>query len=100
MCGITGAVSLSDDRLDVSRFKPMVDVIAHRGPDDAGYLAWQSGRHHWSGSSFGQAFTDTDFDQIRSARSCPASTPTAAARASKARAGTSSWGTDACRSSI
>ena len=38
----------------------MVDVIAHRGPDDAGYLVWQTGTHH----PLGQDFTDNQFQDI------------------------------------
>ena len=36
MCGITGAVSFTSKPLPVERLKGMVDIIAHRGPDDAG----------------------------------------------------------------
>ena len=60
MCGITGAVSLNHKPLQAERLKPMVDVIAHRGPDDAGYLVWQTGTRH----SLGQDFTDTQFQDI------------------------------------
>ncbi len=60
MCGIVGAVSLNHQPLQVERLKPMVDVIAHRGPDDAGYLVWQTGTHH----PFGQDFTDSQFQDI------------------------------------
>lgn len=61
MCGITGAISLSRRPLDESRFKPMVDIIAHRGPDDAGYLVWHTGIHDIRSNSYGQAFTDEKF---------------------------------------
>ena len=64
MCGITGAVSLSGDPLDTRGFKAMVDVVSHRGPDDAGYLAWQSGRSHTRGVSYGQAFSDKKFHSL------------------------------------
>ncbi|MCP3902003.1 MAG: asparagine synthase (glutamine-hydrolyzing) [Planctomycetes bacterium] len=43
MCGIAGAVSLRGQPLDIERLQPMVDVIAHRGPDDAGYLVGAPG---------------------------------------------------------
>ena len=60
MCGIVGAISLNHQPLQVERLKPMVDVIAHRGPDDAGYLVWQTGMHH----ALGQDFTDSQFQDI------------------------------------
>jgi len=38
VCGIVGALSLGKTPLNSSYFKAMCDVIAHRGPDDAGYM--------------------------------------------------------------
>ena len=71
MCGIAGAISLNHEPLQVERLKPMIDVISHRGPDDAGYLVWQiptcrgsslrgTGAHH----SLGQDFTDSQFQDV------------------------------------
>ena len=60
MCGIAGAISLNHQPLQVEHLKPMVDVIAHRGPDDAGYLVWQTGTHR----PLGQDFTDSQFQDI------------------------------------
>ncbi|RKU06099.1 asparagine synthase (glutamine-hydrolyzing) [Candidatus Poribacteria bacterium] len=60
MCGIAGAVSLNHEPLPVERLKPMVDVIAHRGPDDAGYLVYQTGTDR----PFGQDFTDSQFQDL------------------------------------
>jgi asparagine synthase (glutamine-hydrolysing) len=60
MCGIAGAISLNHRPLQAERLKPMIDVIAHRGPDDAGYLVWQAGTYH----SLGQDFTDSQFQEI------------------------------------
>ena len=60
MCGIAGAVSLNHELLQVERLKPMVDVIAHRGPDDAGYLVYQTGTDH----PLGQDFTDSQFQEV------------------------------------
>lgn len=60
MCGIAGAISLNLKPLQVERLKPMVDVIAHRGPDDAGYLVWQNATHR----SLGQDFTDSQFQDV------------------------------------
>ncbi len=61
MCGIAGAVSLRGEPLDVFRLKPMVDAMAHRGPDDAGYLVWQTGVHATRANSYGREYTDGDF---------------------------------------
>ena len=60
MCGIAGAISLNHEPLQVARLKPMVDVIAHRGPDDAGYLVYQTGIHHPTC----QDFTDSQFQDV------------------------------------
>lgn len=38
MCGITGAVAFGDTNIRTECIKKMSDVLAHRGPDDAGYL--------------------------------------------------------------
>ena len=61
MCGIAGALTLSGASLDSRRFKPMLDAVAHRGPDDAGYLVWQTGRLSPAEGSRGQAFLDEAF---------------------------------------
>jgi asparagine synthase (glutamine-hydrolysing) len=37
MCGIAGIVSLNKQPVKTDRLKPMCDIQAHRGPDDAGY---------------------------------------------------------------
>ena len=60
MCGIAGAISLNHDPLQAERLKPMIDVIAHRGPDDAGYLVCRTGTDH----SLGQDFTDSQFQDL------------------------------------
>ena len=60
MCGIAGAISLNRKPIQAERLKPMVDVIAHRGPDDAGYLVWQTGTQH----PISQDFTDSQFQAI------------------------------------
>ena len=60
MCGIVGAISLNHEPLQVARLKPMVDIIAHRGPDDAGYLVYRTGAHH----ATCQDFTDSQFQEV------------------------------------
>ncbi len=64
MCGIVGAVSLEKSCLDISCAKPMVDKIAHRGPDDAGYLFYHTGCRHRNKISFFQNLTDEKFHHI------------------------------------
>lgn len=51
MCGVTGAIACGADRVHIDRLKPMVDAIAHRGPDDAGY---------WLASTDGHSAALTD----------------------------------------
>jgi asparagine synthase (glutamine-hydrolysing) len=43
MCGICGVLSLGNEPVNTAYMKPMCDVIKHRGPDDAGYLAAEPG---------------------------------------------------------
>src|SRR4051812_21055147 len=38
MCGIAGIVALGDAPVPAEVVKKMCDALAHRGPDDAGYL--------------------------------------------------------------
>lgn len=64
MCGIAGALSLNGAPLDWRRLKPMLDAVAHRGPDDAGYLVWHTGRTHSRTGSYGHAFTDSRFSYL------------------------------------
>ena len=64
MCGICGVVALNSKPIDTKSIKAMVDVIAHRGPDDAGYLLAQTGTQHPKGYSFHQAFTDHKFNTV------------------------------------
>ena len=64
MCGITGVVSLNSSEINVNRVKEMCDVIAHRGPDDAGYLLGQDARLNSSSTSYAEAFNDIQFNTI------------------------------------
>ena len=52
MCGITGALALNHNTLNIDDAKPMVDIIAHRGPDDAGYLFYHTSCRHGNNISF------------------------------------------------
>lgn len=64
MCGIVGTLSLNQPSVAVDYAKPMADKIAHRGPDDAGYLFFHSGARHANGVSFYQNLTDDRFKQV------------------------------------
>jgi len=64
MCGIVGALSLSKRSVNVDYIKPMADKIAHRGPDDAGYLCFHTGARHNKKVSFYQNLTDAKFKNV------------------------------------
>jgi asparagine synthase (glutamine-hydrolysing) len=61
MCGIVGVLSLNKQSINVDYTKPMADKIAHRGPDDAGYLYFHTGSRHKKNVSFYQNLTDQKF---------------------------------------
>lgn len=64
MCGIVGALSLSKPYINVDYGKPMADKIAHRGPDDAGYLFFHTGTRHNKKISFFQNMSDDRFKNV------------------------------------
>ncbi len=64
MCGIAGIISLGGKPINVDCIKGMCDVIAHRGPDDAGYLVVQSGYWQRKKDSCFQNFTDSEFAHV------------------------------------
>lgn len=64
MCGIVGALSLNRPAIDINYVKPMADRIAHRGPDDAGYLCFHTGARHNQRVSFYQNLTDNEFRNV------------------------------------
>ncbi|MGE4396414.1 MAG: asparagine synthase (glutamine-hydrolyzing) [Sulfurimonas sp.] len=64
MCGIVGALALQSKTINVDFAKPMADKIAHRGPDDAGYLCFHTGARHNKRVSFYQNLTDEKFKNI------------------------------------
>lgn len=64
MCGIVGALSLNKPYISIDFAKPMADKIAHRGPDDAGYLFFHTGSRHQKNVSFYQNLTDEVFKNI------------------------------------
>ncbi|MDN5080236.1 asparagine synthase (glutamine-hydrolyzing) [Aliarcobacter butzleri] len=64
MCGIVGGLSLNRPTINVNYIKSMADKIAHRGPDDAGYLCFHTGARHNKKISFYQNLTDEKFKNI------------------------------------
>jgi len=63
MCGIVGACTLNRKSINVNYAKSMTDKIAHRGPDDAGYLFFHTGCRHDKGISFFLDLADNKFKQ-------------------------------------
>lgn len=64
MCGIVGAIALGKEPLNSQYLKPMCDIIAHRGPDDAGYFVAQTGRLQKRKLSYFESFTEKKFQTI------------------------------------
>jgi asparagine synthase (glutamine-hydrolysing) len=64
MCGIVGIVSLSGKPIDPNAPKRMCDTIAHRGPDDAGYVFFNHGRTPSGQGSSWVRFCDAEFRHI------------------------------------
>lgn len=64
MCGITGAVALNHKALNIDDAKPMSDVLAHRGPDDAGYLFFHTSCRHGRNVAFHFNLTEDRFKGI------------------------------------
>src|SRR3990167_2297371 len=60
MCGICGVICFGGRTLNTDKLKSMCDVIAHRGPDDAGYFV---ARTHQKSMNFA-TFTDDKFQHI------------------------------------
>ena len=64
MCGITGAVALNHKALNINDTKPMTDILAHRGPDDAGYLLFHTSCRHGRNVAFHLNLTDNKFRHV------------------------------------
>ncbi len=64
MCGIAGIVSLTRRPVEPGRIKPMCDVQAHRGPDDAGYAFFRSRRRAAGEGGYWCGFADAKFRHI------------------------------------
>jgi asparagine synthase (glutamine-hydrolysing) len=64
MCGISGVVCLGERTLYTHNIKMMCDVIAHRGPDDAGYFVAQTKHRQRLYSGYYETFTDEKFQAV------------------------------------
>ena len=60
MCGIVGILSLREAPIEPYAIKKMCDVVAYRGPDDAGYALFSLGGQQNPGN-FSLELTDNDF---------------------------------------
>ena len=61
MCGIAGIVSLNQRPVAPSALKRMCDVLAHRGPDDAGYAFFRIGEGRAGEGGYWCGFSDPEF---------------------------------------
>ncbi len=51
MCGIAGIISIGKQPIDMPLLLDMTDIVRHRGPDDEGYLLYNSGKDQFSAYS-------------------------------------------------
>jgi asparagine synthase (glutamine-hydrolysing) len=61
MCGITGILSLNKEPIEPYAIKGMCDVVAHRGPDDAGYALFSLRDKGDKAGNVWVELTDNDF---------------------------------------
>jgi asparagine synthase (glutamine-hydrolysing) len=64
MCGIAGIVSLNRQPVEPQAIKRMCDVIAHRGPDDAGYAFFRLSENKLGEGGYWCGFADAEFKHI------------------------------------
>ncbi len=64
MCGVAGIVSLGQRPVDPGRIKPMCDVMAHRGLDDAGYAFFRIGEGRTGEGGYWCSFADAKFRHV------------------------------------
>jgi len=61
MCGINGVLTLNEEPIEPHAIKRMCDVVAYRGPDDAGYALFSLGNRQQKSGNFWFELTDDDF---------------------------------------
>ena len=64
MCGIVGAIALNHKSINLNYVKNMVDIMSHRGPDDAGYLFFHTGCRHKKKISFSLELSNKNFQGL------------------------------------
>lgn len=64
MCGIAGLVSIGGNPVDPNAIKRMCDAIAHRGPDDAGYVFFRLGKDKTGEGGGWSGFVDPAFRHL------------------------------------
>lgn len=64
MCGIAGIVSVRERPVAPDALKRMCDAIRHRGPDDAGYVFFRSGKDRARHDGYWSAFADPAFKHL------------------------------------
>ncbi len=61
MCGIAGTLSLNQKPIEPYAIKKMCDVVAYRGPDDAGYALFSKRNSRREPANLWLELTDNDF---------------------------------------
>ena len=64
MCGIAGIASIQRRPIEPEAIQRMTDVLAHRGPDDAGYVFLRPGRIEGKEGGAWCAFVDPKFRHV------------------------------------
>ncbi len=64
MCGIAGVISRSGRAFNPRKIKDMCDVLAHRGPDDAGYVFFRQGQRITGEGEYWCSFVDPKFRHL------------------------------------
>lgn len=64
MCGIAGIVNLGGKAVEPRSIKRMCDAIAHRGPDDAGYVFFRLSENKLGEGGYWCGFADAKFEHL------------------------------------
>jgi asparagine synthase (glutamine-hydrolysing) len=61
MCGISGILSLTNKPINAQKIKGMCDIMAHRGPDDRGYVFIDHSPSKYKGEGWWKEYNDENF---------------------------------------
>jgi asparagine synthase (glutamine-hydrolysing) len=61
MCGIAGILSLTNRPINAQKIKGMCDIMAHRGPDDRGYVFINHSPSKYKGADWWREYNDENF---------------------------------------